>query len=579
MPVVWEKRHAVLGIFALAALLRLPALEHSPPPLQQDEASRAYDAWCLLETGADRHGASWPLFLESFGPGDFTAALSTYITIPFVALFGPGAMSVRLPDAIFGVLTVILLHGWLKRQFDERFALAGAFFLAVDPCHISICRTGHESGYGPFFLVAAMSAAYRAGMLPMGEWNARPLRSSKDHPRGFAFLAGLMLALFAWLYPATRLLTPLLVIAWIVFCFPRYEDLRKPMRGPMLFAIGGLAIGAAPLWITAITHPERLAARAGVTIFATSDQSLPERSLAVLKNYVANLSPNYQFLSFDDISGVFYGGVGLHLLVFAPFIIAGLVRTIADARRQEWSRFVLGWCVLYLLPAAICLDWNPHSFRTVGGIPLFAILAATGWRWAGDWLIGHQPGWVRPMRNGFVALIGVNLIYFANQYFRVLPPTLESGYQTALIKALQFAGPWVKEADFVLVTQRTIQPSIYALLYAPVEPRELEDMPAIRGGGIQAFDEVVRIGKFYFPPSGRGDPKLTELFVGAWSQLPPEAEGIVIEEEGRFGAGRLLAAFERGPEAGHRPALEVRWWRKSDDPTPTGDNPGVGIRE
>lgn len=567
MPVIWHRRHAVLGVFALAALLRLPALERCPPPIQQDEASRAYDAWCLLETGEDRHGASWPLFLESFGPGDFTAALSTYISIPFVALFGPGALSVRLPDALFGVLTVILLHGWLKRQYDERFALAAALFLALDPWHVSICRTGHESGYAPFFLVAALSAAYRAGLLPGGTGDAA--RGSSTHSSsGFGILAGLAAGFLAWLYPATRLLTPLLFLAWLMTCAPRRAGVSTAKRSSIIAAVIGVVVGAAPLWITALAHPERLAARAGVTIFATSDQPLSARVSAVFKNYAANLSPQYQFQSFDDISGSYYDGVGLHLLVFAPFVVAGLIRTIIQARQAAWSRFLLAWFVLYLLPAAICLDWNPHSFRTVGGIPLFAVLAGTGWRWAGDSLIRWRPAALAPARNVMLVLIGANGIYFAHQYFRVLPGKLELGYQTALVRAMEFAGPKSAEADFVLVTQRTIQPYIYALLYAPIPPTTLEKMPAIRGGGIQAFDEVVRIGKYFFPPSGSGDPKLTELFVRAWNELPADSEGLVVEEAGRFGAGRVLAVFERESPDRQAPPLEVRWWRKSEDPTP-----------
>lgn len=568
MPLSWQRRHAVLGVFALAVLLRLPALDRCPPPIQQDEASRAYDAWCLLETGSDRHGAQWPFFLESFGPGDFTAALSTYITVPFVALFGPGALAVRLPDAIFGVFCVVLLHGWLKRQYDERFALVAALFLATSPWHISICRTGHESGFAPFFLIAALSAAYRAGLLPHGDSNSWLQVPSRRLALGYSLLAGFMLAMLAWLYPATRLLTPLLILAWLILASPRQKDVATATRKSMIAALAGLVIGACPLWITAISHPERLAARAGVTVFMDSEVPLSVRFVNVIESYAANLSPQYQFRSFDDISGAFYDGVGLHLLVFAPFLIAGMIRVILDARSRLWSRFLLAWFVLYLLPAAICVDWNPHSFRTVGGIPLFAVIAATGWRWLGEVLAAYRPALLVPVRNLVIALIGVNLIHFANAYFRVLPEKLERGYQTALVNAIEFAGSRAKEAEFVLVTQRSIQPSIYVLLYAPIPPREYLRLPVIRASGLQGFDEVVQVGKYFFPPSGRGDPKLTARFSEAWNALPPDAQGLVIEAKGKFGGGRVLARFGEAPEIPDGNTLEVRWWQRSEDPAP-----------
>ncbi|OWY69614.1 hypothetical protein B7486_19865 [cyanobacterium TDX16] len=571
MPLSWQRRHAVLGVFALSALLRLPALERCPPPLQQDEASRAYDAWCLWETGGDRHGERWPFFLESFGPGDFTAALSTYITLPFVAFFGPGALAVRLPDAIFGVLCVVLLHGWLKRQYDEHFALVAALFLATSPWHISICRTGHESGYAPFFLIAALNVAYRAGLLPCGDSNSWLQVQSRRSALGYSVLAGFMLAMLAWLYPATRLLTPLLILVWLLFSSPRSKDIAATTRKSLIAGMAGLFIGASPLWITAVSHPERLAARAGVTVFMDSEEPLSARFISFIESYAANLSPQYQFRSFDDISGAYYDGVGLHLLVFAPFVIAGLIRVVLNAPSRDWSRFLLAWFALYLVPAAICVDWNPHSFRTVGGIPLFAIIAATGWRWLGELLVRYRSALLVPVRNLAIALIGVNLVHFANTYFRVLPEKLERGYQTALVNAIEFAGSRAKDADFVLVTQRSIQPSIYVLLYAPIPPREYLKLPVIRAGGLQGFDEVVRVGKYYFPPSGRGDPKLTARFTEAWNELPPDAQGLVIEAKGKFGGGKVLAQFEEAPEIPDGGTLEVRWWQRSDDPAPRED--------
>src|SRR5207244_4040061 len=127
------------------------ALDRAPPELYHDEASRGVDAWYILQTGADRHGQPWPFFLESFGPGDFTAALSTYLTIPFIAAMGRSAIAIRLPDALLGVATVGLLYLWIRRQLGAPIGLLAAAILAADPWHIELCRTGHEAGFAPFF--------------------------------------------------------------------------------------------------------------------------------------------------------------------------------------------------------------------------------------------------------------------------------------------------------------------------------------------------------------------------------------------------------------------------------------------
>ncbi|MBK8271252.1 MAG: hypothetical protein IPK83_24210, partial [Planctomycetes bacterium] len=106
----------LLIVLVTAALLRLPGLNHLPPPLNQDEASRLYDAWSLLETGTDRHGDAWPMFLKSFGEGDYTASLTTILTIPFVSMLGPTQWAVRLPDALCGVVTIWLVFLLIRRM-------------------------------------------------------------------------------------------------------------------------------------------------------------------------------------------------------------------------------------------------------------------------------------------------------------------------------------------------------------------------------------------------------------------------------------------------------------------------------
>lgn len=278
-------RWILLLVLVLGALLRLPVLDSVPPPLNQDEASRGYDAWAILQTGADRHGQPWPLFLESFGAGDFTAALTTYLTIPFVAALGPTVSAMRLPDALLGVLTVALLYLWLKRQIGTRTGLLAAAVLATDPWHLALTRTAHESGFTPFLLVAAMLALNRAGLLPSDDSGdrrssdgARALPPAANVSGGrphnvWGFLAGSMLAAHVWAYPATRLFTPLFCIALVVIYRRHLWSMirTRGTRGTLAAAAAGLLLGGLPLIITAWTHPEQLAARAGATLLIHQD--------------------------------------------------------------------------------------------------------------------------------------------------------------------------------------------------------------------------------------------------------------------------------------------------------------------
>lgn len=568
-----------LLLFASAALFRLPALATVPPPLHWDEASRVYDAWCLLETGADRHGDARPLFLKSFGEGDWTASLTTWLTVPFVALFGPGAWAARLPDALLGVLTVAALSVFLLRLLGPAPALVGTAILALDPWHISLCRTGQEAGFAPFFFIMALLGLQQGGLLAAREpepdayrdrtrerADLRPDRAAAV----WALVAGLMLALHAWVYPATRLFTPLFAVA--LFATHRHAWRARFIQNqePLAALCIGAVIGSAPLWLTALSHPERLAARGRVTLFAAEGLSIGERVVEFVRNYAANFSPVYQFIRSDEMSGMTVRGSGLHLVAAAPLALIGLWAVLRGCRISPWNRLLLAWLALYPLPAAICRDWNPHPFRTVAGMLLVPLFAAHGWHW----LANRTATWSRRARRyaGVAAALALalNAGWFADVYFRRMPGPLERGYQTALVRAMQFAGAQ-ERADFILVTRWMNQPYIYALLYGPVRPDELPALPRLEGADTLGFHQFLRIGRFFFPPREPDrTPELTAAFQQAFSALAPDAEGLVIEEAGRFGGGELLATFRNGEEPAAGPPLEVRRWRRSEDPRPVG---------
>ncbi|MFQ5410680.1 MAG: glycosyltransferase family 39 protein [Phycisphaerae bacterium] len=515
-------------IVALAAILRLPGLDRVPPLLNQDEASRGYDAWCLLETGADRHGERLPFFLESFGPGDNTAALSTYLTLPFVACLGPTPTALRLPAALLAVATVLLLYLWFRRWIGEPSALIAAAALAIDPWHIALTRTAHESGFTPFFLVFAMLAMHRADLLPGGSIHPR------SFPRAWAFAAGLLFALHAWAYPATRLFTPLFCLAIGIISLSVYikKTRSRPGSGTILAIVAGLIIGAAPLWLTALHHPGRLASRARATLLIQPDRHVPDMLREFATHYAANLDPRYAFLQADEMSGASIPHVGLHLILLAPLWLIGLMRILTTLRRDPVSRLLFAWLLLYPIPAAICSDWNPHPLRSVAGILLFPIITAIG----GQWLIDRFARRSQKTRRSLAVASGLalmlNLAHFADAYYLRFPPFAEDAYQTNLIRAIEFAAACKEGVDFILVTNEANQPYIYALLAEPITPGALALSRPLVTDGPRGFHQVLRAGRFLFVPIDPvGHPDARLLFQTLIDGLPPSGNGLVIERD------------------------------------------------
>jgi 4-amino-4-deoxy-L-arabinose transferase-like glycosyltransferase len=138
-------------------LYRAPAL---PVGLHQDEVSEAYEAYSLLQTGADRWGYHLPVYFVSWGSGQ--NVMQAYMTVPVIALIGLNRLSVRFIPLLCGVLTLPLFYLVLRRWCGEAKALVGLFFLAFSPWHIMFSRFGIENSPLSFFMMLGLFLFGRA---------------------------------------------------------------------------------------------------------------------------------------------------------------------------------------------------------------------------------------------------------------------------------------------------------------------------------------------------------------------------------------------------------------------------------
>lgn len=552
----------LMTILFVAALARLSWLTTVPPPLNQDEASPCYDAWSILETGADRHGQSWPIFRRNYGPGDYTGALGAYFAIPTVAILGPTVLAVRLPDALLGIATVWAMFALVRRWWGHWAGLAASAMLALDPWHIDLTRTGHEVGFAPFLMTTALLTWTWAGLLPSP---ATPM-ACRESPRTsmwWALIGGLFVGGLAWIYPSTRLFTPVFLVVAVCVGYRHVQGLwrERNTRSSLFAAVAGLIAGGAPLGWTALTHPHYLAARAPAALIFAQPWPLKAMLSAFVTAMAKNLDPRYLFWETEDLCGVMIPRVGQHLLVAAPFILIGGIRVLAAARRQAWARLIVVWFFLAIVPSAICHDWNPHPFRSIAGLPIYPILSALGL----VWLVERVRRWQAGARNAAIAAatvaLAINVVHFAHSYFWVFPPTAEIVYQTPLFKSMRIVAKHSAEADFVLVTNRANQPYIYALLCEPIPPRVFPTLPRLAVDGRLGFSHVARLGKYFFVP---GDPARPDeamaRFRAEFDTIPPGSKGLIVDREGQFKDGERLAIVRCGDGRRTDENYEIRWW-------------------
>jgi 4-amino-4-deoxy-L-arabinose transferase-like glycosyltransferase len=153
IPSRYHKQLFILILF-IGCLVRLFAISTVPAGLNQDEAYAGYEAYSLLNYGMDSHGYANPVYFVSWGSG--MNVLYSYLTIPSLILTGNHltAFAIRLPQALFSCLSLIVFYLLLKQLFhDSKKSLLGLFIFAIMPWHIMLSHWGLESNIAPAFLL------------------------------------------------------------------------------------------------------------------------------------------------------------------------------------------------------------------------------------------------------------------------------------------------------------------------------------------------------------------------------------------------------------------------------------------
>lgn len=142
-----NKKLIIIIILSIASILRFFNIHNNPPALYGDELTIALDAYSLLSKGTDQLGNPFPITFE-MGAG--RPAGYIYFSIPFVALFGPTALGVRMLSILSGIGIIILLYLIGKKFFGEEVGLSAAAIAAISPWDISLSRGGFEAHFALF---------------------------------------------------------------------------------------------------------------------------------------------------------------------------------------------------------------------------------------------------------------------------------------------------------------------------------------------------------------------------------------------------------------------------------------------
>lgn len=544
----------LLAIVLFGVLLRLYALgQAAPPGLNQDEAANGWNAYCLLQTGKDQAGVSWPLFYSRC-LGANRSTLYLYVLIPFQALGGLSTFTTRIPAVVAGALTIVLVFAIGRRFSGADFGLLGAGLIAVNPWHLFQSRWGHEAALAPLLVALPIYLWLKSGCVGPSCSGGVTLRNAL-----WAGLAGLVTGLCCYGYPAVRLFMVVFLPLAIIASIPTVRTCLRTRAGAlaMLASVAGLGITLGPLVYKHLTD-DAIGKRGETTwvwLEGTSQGEPPSvetKIAAIAARYPGHFGPRFLFEQGDLYQIQSPAGWGMFHWYAAPLMLIGLAALIAEAvrdiRRKQWPivpMLLLAWLLAY--PVGDILSrhdvegrMSMHALRSSPGLPALILLAAWGL------VSAYRLLWPRlkapaVMLGGILAVAFVWLnVSFLGEFFGPYnrDPAVYHGYQVDLVEASHWLKPRLADYDAVFVTARGMnQPYVVMMVAMGYDPHRwfAEPNEWTMPGEWTLYHRVGKLHFMYDP--GRFGPALQSL-----------------QTNGR--ADRVLFIVRRGELPGE-PVLEI----------------------
>lgn len=498
------KTKILLGIIVLfAAFLRLWGISTNPPSLSWDEVSIGYNAYTILNYGTDEHGVRMPI--GAFAAyGDYKPSLPVYVTVPFVAVFGLSELAVRLPSALFGIATVLLLYFFVKELFRKdlySFSICHLAFgipevasllLAISPWHIMLSRAGFEANIATFFVLLGVYLIVSARRNP-GLWM-------------YAFLP---FAAGMYTFNSARFAGPLIAVGVLIFSWKSLWKAKMTVVGGMVIA----AIVLLPLLPHLVSREAKLRFEE-VSIFTDLRVVLSSNARRVidgnswwstiahnrrigfgreyLVHFFDNLEPRFLFMRGDGNPKFSIQDSGQLLLVTAPFVLYGWLMLFTREPAALW--LLLWWLIASIIPAAVARE-TPHALRIENGLPVWIIVTAYGV------ITGIMGISKRNFRLLFAVfyflLLGSNFGYFWHTYMIHYPKEFSGEWQYGYREAIRFAESVKGSYDTIVLTDSIGRPYMYTLFYGAY------DLPYFLNTKDASFDaagfyNVYGFGKYRF---------------------------------------------------------------------------------
>lgn len=516
----------LIAIVAVGTALRLYGLGGVPSGFTPDEAAQGYTAYSIWETGKDEWGNFLPLNLRSFG--DFKPPLYTYLSVPFVGLFGLSEFIVRLPSALLGIVAIVFTYLLTKKLTnDTSMALVAALLLAISPWHVPLSRGAFEANVSTALLTGGIYFFLQGLQRPAMMW-----------------YAAILLGLNVFSYHSARLVTPAILVLVCLYyrkkILAHYQRLIAPLvLLGMLIAIslGSFVLGATiRVSDVAIYSPTGGWAATADRRYEAVTSGVPDSVARVFSNKLAYVFSTFtdNYLNFFSTEFLFTSGPGEGtygmspgrgvLYLFELITIGVAVGAFLLTRRKD-VLFLLVWILIAAVPPALAKGYHAAN-RFAISMPAWQILSAIGLVLLFRYLVGRQ----RRMRTALlIALVWlgvVSMATFLEDYFVHTPVAQAKAMQYGWREAATYILAHEAEYDEIVVSRKHSEPQAFIAFYLQLDPRTFQQasygLMEYEREGKTFLDQLgeYKIGKYTFKEIPRGlVPEPQILYVGTFDEL------------------------------------------------------------
>ena len=259
---------------------------------------------------------------------DYIGAIHVYVTVPFIAIFGPSTVSVRLPSILIGVTILLLTYGFIRTVWGERTALLATVLLAIHPSFVFWSRQGT--------LIASVTLALMMALFwACHKWYVRGTWQTAIVAGLIAGLGTYSKILFVWILFGILGTTIIINISNFMVGHKNIWP-RRPNYIDIIATAAGFIIGISP--IVAFNLISQGKAFARTSDIATSKSNILENVLGRADHFVAVLTGNSHFWYLGSSPG--------NRLWLSAFIISLIILVISIMCHGTRSKKN---CVLLLL--------------------------------------------------------------------------------------------------------------------------------------------------------------------------------------------------------------------------------------